>query len=675
MTSYADDALVGRLVDGRYRIVSHLAHGGMASVYVATDERLDRRVALKVIRPTFASDPHFLERFRGEARAVARLNHPAIVAVHDQGEGPEGAFLVMELVDGQTLRDVITNEAPLSPREALAILEPILEALAMAHRHGIIHRDIKPENVLIGSHGEVKVADFGLARAVSEASVVGHSGTMLGTVSYVAPEQVERGFADERSDLYAAGLVFFEMLTGRKAVQGDNPIQIAYAHVHKEVAAPSQVAAGVPAPLDRLSQLLTARDPADRPASGDLALTALAHERAALSPSQLDHRAVPSAAVATTQIHHPEPQSSGAATQRIAVADAPSTAPVTAPPMTAPTVTAAPREFHESARPTQPPTGPPRNGHVDGAPDSSHTQELSVRHARPRRRRWPWALLALLLLGGGGVGWYTLFGPGSMTIVPAVIGSLSADAEQTLTKSELRPAVQEVFSETKPKGVVLDANPKPGDEVSKNSTVTLSVSKGPERYAVPALVGKAQTEAAPLLQATKLTLGKTTKAYSETVAAGKILSTDPKPGNQLKKGTAVNITVSQGKQPIPVPDLRGLTRDQAVAKLKGLGLVSAEADQVNSDTVPKGQVISQSPASGTLFKGQTVTITVSKGPVMVDVPDLTGSSEKDARQTLKKLGFKVSVEYVLGSPILDLVRGQSAIGPAPKGSTITISVV
>ena len=226
------DALVGRVIDGRYRILSHLADGGMASVYVALDARLDREVAVKIMRPGLAVDHVFVERFRKEARSAARLSHPNDVAVFDQGEDDGDVFLAMELVEGKTLRDVIHEESPLTAREALAILEPILLALRAAHTAGMIHRDVKPENVIVRHDGEVKVADFGLARAITNQTATSQTGVLLGTVSYLAPEQVEHGQADARSDVYAAGLLLFEMLTGRKAVTGDTPIQIAYQHVH-----------------------------------------------------------------------------------------------------------------------------------------------------------------------------------------------------------------------------------------------------------------------------------------------------------------------------------------------------------------------------------------------------------------------------------------------------------
>src|SRR5436190_391560 len=261
--------VVGRVLDGRYRILSHLADGGMATVYLALDERLDREVAIKVMHDNLARDTTFVSRFRREARSAARLGHPNVVAVFDQGEDDSGndalIFLVMEYVPGRTLRDVLSAEGPLTPRAALDLFDPILQAIAAAHDAGLIHRDVKPENVILREDGVVKVADFGLARAVTSATTTNASGTLLGTVAYLSPEQVERGIADARSDVYAAGLVLYEMLTGRKAFDGDSPIHVAYQHVHGSIPAPSSRVSSVPAELDALVALATSRDPDQRP--------------------------------------------------------------------------------------------------------------------------------------------------------------------------------------------------------------------------------------------------------------------------------------------------------------------------------------------------------------------------------------------------------------------------
>ncbi|MGN6636406.1 MAG: protein kinase domain-containing protein, partial [Oryzihumus sp.] len=290
MTTSVPESIVGRVLDGRYRVLSHIADGGMASVYVALDQRLDREVALKVMRPGLASDDTFVSRFRREARSAARLSHPHVVAVYDQGEDGSEVFLAMELVNGHTLRQVMKSEGPLTPRAALDILDPVLQALAAAHAAGLIHRDVKPENVILREDGMVKVADFGLARAVSAHTSTSQTGSLLGTVAYLSPEQVERGIADARSDVYAAGLLLFEMLTGTKAYTGETPIHVAYQHVHSQVPAPSTRMPSVPPELDALVARSTARDPDERPRDAGEFLAELRQVRAGLGQDELDRR-------------------------------------------------------------------------------------------------------------------------------------------------------------------------------------------------------------------------------------------------------------------------------------------------------------------------------------------------------------------------------------------------
>jgi serine/threonine-protein kinase len=640
VTSSVADALVGRVIDGRYRILSHLADGGMASVYVALDARLDREVALKIMRPGLALDDVFVERFRSEARSAARLSHPNVVAVFDQGEDDGDVFLVMELVHGKTLRDVIHEEAPLTAREALAILEPVLAALRAAHTAGIIHRDVKPENVIVRHDGEVKVADFGLARAITNQTTTSQTGVLLGTVSYLSPEQVERGVADQRSDVYAAGLLLFEMLTGRKAVTGDTPIQIAYRHVHGGVPRPSSVVTAVPADLDELVAHATALDPEDRLASAAEFLASLRSTRRGLTDGELDRR--PELDRVTAQYTAPLPRvtatplhEDGRSTARIEATAALPLLPATS---------------RDGAAPH--PTGAPR-----------------------RRRRWPWVIATLLLVAGGAGGWWFTSGPGATTVVPQAVSHPLTDASAAIDRAELKVESKEAFSETVPEGQVISMQPDAGSEVSKQSLVRLVVSKGPERYEVPKLVGSKASGVAALLQ--PLTLKSEVKqAWSETVPKGQVVSQEPKPGADVKRGTVVQLVVSKGRRPITVPDVRTLSLDAATKKLTEAGLTVARGDDVNSDTVPAGQVVSQKPADGTLFRGDKVTLVVSKGPVMVTVPNVVGKPVQEAEATLAGLGFKVEVRRPLGT-FFELVREQSvpADQPAPKGSTIILTVV
>ncbi|MDV3221576.1 Stk1 family PASTA domain-containing Ser/Thr kinase [Intrasporangium sp.] len=657
MTSSVADALVGRLIDGRYRILSHLADGGMASVYVALDGRLDREVALKVMRSGLASDAVFVERFRSEARSAARLSHPNVVAVYDQGEDDGDVFLAMELVHGKSLREVIHEEAPLTARESLAILEPILAALRAAHTAGLIHRDVKPENVIVRQDGEVKVADFGLARAVTDQGSTSQTGVLLGTVSYLSPEQVEGRAADQRSDVYAAGLLLFEMLTGRKAVTGDTPIQIAYKHVHTGVPRPSSIVSAVPPDLDSLVARATALEPDDRFASAAEFLATMRAVRRGLTEGELDRRPVTAPMTMHDTSPHDAGHGAGPGVGAAWTVAEPSSGQRAGPVLEA-----------TAALPMLPML-PEQDVH--SAPSSRRAR----RARRSRPRRWPWLVAALLLAVTGVGGWWFTAGPGGTTVVPEAIRHSLVDASAALDQASLRVESSESFSESVPKGQVISMQPAAGTEVSKQSLVLLVVSKGPERYDVPKLVGDKASRIKAVLA--PLTLkSKTTEDWSETVPEGSVISQKPAPGTAVKRGTVVEVVVSRGRRPIDVPDVRQLPVDQATAKLTEAGLAPVRAEDVNHDTVPAGHVVSQQPEQGTLFRGDEVTIVVSKGPVMVEVPDLLGKPIQEAEATLTGLGFTIEVRRPLGT-FFELVRDQSVPGgqPAPKGSTIILTVV
>jgi serine/threonine-protein kinase len=620
------------VLDGRYRVLSHLADGGMATVYVALDQRLDRKVALKVMRSDLAKDESFVSRFRREARSAAKLSHPNVVAVYDQGEDDGHVFLTMELVNGLTLRQVMQAEGPLSPRAALDIIDPVLRALGAAHSAGLIHRDVKPENVILREDGTVKVADFGLARAIATGTSTAQTGVLLGTIAYLSPEQVERGVADARSDVYAAGLLLFEMLAGSKAFLGDSPIHVAYQHVHSEVPLPSSRVNTVPAELDKLVARASARNPDDRPRDANELLTEVRRSRHTLSPAELDLRpANPlAAAVVNPTIALPR-------TRVVPTVNAPAAA-----------VTRSGRladRLRATARP-----GPVRN--------------------------WTMALLALILVAAATALWFFTAGPGASTTVPGVIGSTRLVAQQKLTNAHLSAKVVNSFDETVRAGLVLAADPPAGREVSQGFTVTLTVSQGQERYAVPKLVGSTKAEAEHRLSEAKLALGKVSEAFSETVTQGQVISTSPAAATSVKRGTAVALVTSRGRQPIELKDWTGKPADQAVKALTEAKLKVDATKQDWSNTVPKGSVISQSPATGTLFQGNPVTLVVSKGPQFVVVPPVIGMQEAAARATLEGLGLKVNVNRAFGG-LFGTVRLQSipAGTAAPMGSTVTLTVV
>ncbi len=639
--------VVGRLLDGRYRVLSHIADGGMATVYLAMDERLDREVAVKIMHDHLVRDQAFRTRFRREARSAARLGHPHVVAVFDQGEDDGDLFLTMEYVPGRTLRDVLTAEGPLTPRAALDLFDPILQAVGAAHRAGLIHRDVKPENVILRDDGVVKVADFGLARAVTAATTTNASGTLLGTVAYLSPEQVERGIADARSDVYATGLVLYEMLTGRKAFDGDSPIHVAYQHVHGSVPMPSSAVPSVPQELDQLVALATARDPDQRPAdAGDL-LEEVRRSRALMTTAELDLR--------PTRRH----RSAGDAAGGLATGSG--LAPTSAVPVTA-------RTSPERVGAGTPPQ-----------PEARHTPGGEPTPRRRRRRVWPALLATLLVLvvaaAGGGYWWFT-GGPGSKTVVPTLSRLSQVAAQQALDQADLHSSVTQAFDETVPAGVVLGADAAAGAEVPKLSTVTLTVSKGQERYAAPDLVGSAGDAAQATLVRQHLTLGERKDDFSDTVETGKVIAQDPAPGTSLKPDSPVAVTVSKGRQPIPVTDYTSKPADQAKKAIGDAGFTVKEGDPVNSDTVPSGSVVSQTPASGTLFKGDAVTIVVSKGPVLVAVPATTGKQRDEATALLKAAGFDVSYNLVLGGFFGTVRSSDPAAGTmVRKGATITLTIV
>lgn len=716
MTSRAADPVVGQVIDGRYRIIEHLADGGMASVWVAMDARLDREVALKLMRPGLATDAVFVERFRAEAKASARLSHPNVVAVYDQGTDHGSVFLAMELVRGKTLRDVIDDEAPFTPREALAILEPILLALRAAHTAGIVHRDVKPENVIIRTDGEVKVADFGLARAI-DANTTNMSGMLLGTASYLAPEQVEHGNADARSDVYAAGLLLFEMLTGIKAVRGSSPIQIAYAHVHGAIPPPSSMASGVPADLDRVVARATARQPGQRYSSCAEYLAALRGVRRALTRTQLDRRPVLLGSVVTGEAA-PSESRTGPRTRLVPVSGPDRTAtehtrvlpgqpsasqaspqtpdaggtrqdtrPLSGLRMVSP---AAPHTDHDAARAS--------GEHHSGAPEATHDPSryasATVREGSPAnepehtralpktrtRRSASWlvsAVLALLIIAAGGSGWWFTRGPGSMTLAPTATNMAATSAVKVIEEAQLDAKVVEQFSETVATGSVISTDPVAGTEVRKGSRMTVLVSKGLERFTVPNLIHTPGADAARVLAEQNLKLVNRPEEYSETVPKGSVISQDPQPNTKAKRDATVSVTVSKGRTPITVPTLVGRPLASAERAATAVGLKVTTSGEANSDSVPKGSVISQKPDRGTLFAGETISVLVSKGPVMVTVPDVVGKTESQARAALSQAGLTARFSYPLGSSLLDLSRSQSvrAGTQVPKGSTVTVTVV
>ena len=687
MQEYVSDRLVGTLVDNRYAVQSKLARGGMSTVYLATDLRLERDVALKVLHPHLASDDTFLGRLGREAKAAARLSHPHVVGVLDQGHDGDTAYLVMEYIKGHTLRDVITSKGALPPRLALALIDPVVEGLGAAHAAGMIHRDIKPENVLIADDGRIKVGDFGLARAVTTST---STGALIGTVAYLSPELVLGKQADARSDIYSVGIMLYEMLTGQQPFDGDVPIQVAYQHVNGSVGPPSALVPGLAAEVDELVQWCTANDPENRPVDGTALLQELRHIRTHLTDRELDLQ--PPAAL-EAGAHNP--------TEVIARTNNPTTvmSPL-APPERQPRYRPDPPGEHATsafpaAMPPQaqrayspyPDTTPaPLTKRAQRKADkeaekarsrAAATPLRSLREGNPRRRGALWVVILIIAaLLATGAGWFFGMGPGSPGTIPAVANKTVAQAQQLLSEAGFQSSTRDVFDDDIPSGLVVGTEPEAGTEIRKFQPVALFVSKGPQLFELPKLAGMTLDEAKAELNRAEMALGTVSEKFDEAAAAGVVLAQDPASGTPARHGTPVALTVSKGPEPIPVPSVVGMDEDDAVDAIEAAGLKAAVApDEVNDRKVPKGAVASQSPSSGTLTKGGTVTLTISDGPKMVKVPSFVGKQAAEARRELEKLGFEVRVNNVLGG-FFGTVRDQDPVNKdVPEGSVVTLTVV
>ncbi|MFF3752082.1 Stk1 family PASTA domain-containing Ser/Thr kinase [Streptomyces sp. NPDC002018] len=633
MDTTLHDPIVGQVLDGRYRVDARIAVGGMATVYRAVDTRLDRILALKVMHPALATDAAFVERFIREAKSVARLSHPNVVAVFDQGAQGAYVYLAMEYVAGCTLRDVLRERGALQPRAALDILEPVLAALGAAHRAGFVHRDMKPENVLIGDDGRVKVADFGLVRAVGD--VTNTTGTVLGTVSYLAPEQIEYGTSDTRVDVYACGVVLHEMLTGAKPHGGDTPAQVLYRHLHEDVPAPSAAVPGLAAELDGLVAAATARDPELRPDDAVALLARVRVARAVLTDAQLD--AVPPGAKATGDV---------GADNRTAV-------------IPRPVLPAEESRVHRTSR-------------LEMAPPGGSAPPRPVRRGALPRRGIVAAVVAVLLLLGAGAGvWY--INSGQFTRVPSLLGQSEQEARQRLADAGLDARVTEDFSETVERGTVIRSDPGPRTRIRGDGPVTLVISRGPEIVQVPDLTGVPLAEARRSLKRAGLAAGIVTREFDEQTAQGAVVSTSPSAGSDVRPDSGVALVVSKG-DPVDMPDVTGESVTEATAELEEAGLKVRIAAQRVDSPEDEGTIARQSAAEDSrLARGDTVTLTVSKGPRLVGVPDVVGQPVDEARSLLEGAGFQVEVDRDF--PFLgDTVAEQSVEGGdrAPEGSTITI---
>lgn len=606
--------LVGQLLDNRYQVTSLLARGGMATVYLATDTRLDRIVALKVMHPHLASDPGFVARFQREARSAARLSHPHVVGVYDQGESDGQVYLAMEYIPGRTLRDVLNDYGPLTLEQALVLLDPVVEALDAAHNAGFVHRDIKPENVLISDDGRVKVADFGLARAVASSESTQTAGMIIGTVTYLSPEQVERGDADARSDIYSTGILLFEMITAQVPHSGDSPLSIAYQHVNADVPPPTSVRPELPKEADALVLAATKRDPSLRYQSAREFLADIRRVRKVLP---------------------------------------------------------APRPFVD-VRDTLV---------VSREPPSASKEEFTPRQFPERTPRKKGLVVSLGVVLGVAIaafaGWWLAVGPGNNIPTPDIVGQTVQAAQQSLVGTELTVAEGEpVFSETIPAGVIVSTNPEPGSGINPSGVIEASVSLGPERYLVPDVKGLSPEEAATQITESNLALGGRTEAFDDKVPAGLVAKTEPKIGSELKPDSQVDLVISKGPKPVEIPQVVGTKIKSAQSQLEDLGLI-VERESVFSEQVEKNVVISIKPKPGTTVNsGTSVDVVVSKGPPPVVVPNLVDMPRRKAIAELNRLGLKANVQVGEVAPLNRVISQSPAPGTEiPKGSSVTIRII
>ena len=627
--------LSGELIDSRYQLIRQVANGGMASIYEAMDTRLDRKVAVKIMHPHLAQDDAFVSRFIREAKAAAALSHPNIVAVQDQGwnqSGVPAVFLVMELIEGSTLREYLNERGRFEIKDAMNYLTPILSALAAAHAIGIVHRDVKPENILISKEGRIKIADFGLARGeIIGSTMTAESSVILGSVSYLSPEQVQRGIADARSDVYAVGIVAFEMLTGEKPFIGDTPIQIAYMHVNQDIPPPRSKRRDIPQALDDLISRATNRDPDKRPRDAGEFLNSLEAIAADLDPKKNQMKLELDLPVDAIR-----EKSRTKAKQEIVVE---------------PSI-----EIKESTR------------------DIRRREEKKHRASKRVRRNRKVALVLAIALGIGG--WYTLVGPGSRIVVPSTVGASYDEAISALTPLGLTNVIIEKrFDEEIAAGKIIESNPPGGGRVDTGGEVTLVISKGAERYTIATLVGLTPQAAAAAITKSPLTVGTTSEIFSNKIPKGFVISSDPEAGAKVKRDSVVNIVVSKGVETIALASYVGKSGEQALNELTDAGF-NVESTYAFDETALSGAVISQSPAGNSdAPKSSTITLIVSKGSQFVYIPNVFSLEEVKAVRTLKDLELKVIVKKLGVKKIKRVTNISPQIGGKVKrGSTVTITV-
>jgi eukaryotic-like serine/threonine-protein kinase len=626
------DTLIGTLFDGRYQVVRKLGAGGMANVYLAEDQELGRRVAIKILNDRHANDDQFVERFRREAKNAAALSHPNIVSIYDRGEAEGTYYIAMEYLDGRSLKELILSRGPAPLNVTIEYVRQILSALRFAHRHGIVHRDIKPHNVLVDAEGRVKVTDFGIARAGT--SQMTEAGSIVGTAQYLSPEQARGTAVDQRSDLYSLGIVLYELLTGTLPFNGDTPVEIAMKHLSQIPPPPSELRPELPHDLDLVVTRALAKDPEDR------------YQSAEEMDADLERLARGAAVSAETE---------ESATQ---IMRAP-TGPMSA---TAATMIVPPR----------------RGTPVPPLPPPVYYDLEEPIHRRPI---WPWIAAFLFVVGAGVGGWF-LYSQisnklaGNKVVPVQLYQGMREDlARAKITADGFQPVVNHHSSLATPNGVVFKQTPNAGDHQAKGSAVTIWVSTGVPKVAVPALIGTQSTDAVAALKDAHLK--PDVHEVPSSKPAGEVTGQDPKAGTKEPQGSSVRINVSQGPTPVSVPNVVGQPIATASSILQG-ALFKVSPTYVDSSQ-PANTVIDQSPAAGqSAPKGSVISLTVSRGPTTSTVPDVTSLDLGSAEQTLHDSGFNARVIYQNTSdPNNDgLVLSETPPGGAQlkPGSTVTLTV-
>lgn len=657
----------GDLLEWRYRIGAQIARGGMSTVYAAVDTRLDREVAVKVMDPALAREPAFRTRFEREARAVAKLNHPTLVNVFDQGVDEDYVFLVMELVEGGSLRELLKERGPMPPHAAIAVMQPMLNALAIAHAKGMIHRDIKPDNVLISDQHQVKLADFGLVRAIDNAmgdatnATTSVNGQVIGTVGYLSPEQVRGENLTQASDVYSAGILLFELLTGHTPFKGASPLETAMARINRPVPAPSTLMPDIPPEIDELVLRACHRDPAQRFQDGSEFLQAVEDTAEQLDIPDFEVPAPIESAVRTalagTDFGERTPwNDESMATRAVTLPQEDRARPETH--HTAVT------QYHPANRPgyAQHPDSLAPSPDTNVGPSHQPVPHRPAPHRSPQHRPAParpvhklsnkspaativWVLVLLALVIGVALGgWW--FATGRYGEIPTVVGMDKATAQATVEEAGFSSKLDERYDNQAEKNTVMGTAPAKGHRALRGSEVAVLLSLGKPTIPDPGTNSSLQYYEKKLTDRT-LKLKKGEEVYSDDIAKGHVAEVQPAAGTEVNTGSTVVVHMSKGKRPVKVPGVKGQEHDRAKQTLESAGLTVAEETEEFDKDIPAGQAIRTDPKEGSeVESGSEVTLVLSNA---IEVPDVAGLSMDDARKALREAGLNP----VEGKPVED----------------------